>query len=266
MSPHHKITWFRRDGLQDLLRGASFVILIVVLVWGGAELLKREISREKRLDAQDHRINDLQGVVRTLLAQRLGAPTDQPLTVIVPAEAGSREPDRIVTIPISPSTTTHPAPTTTTPASPQTTTSTAPPPQSTTTTTTTTLLPLPTLPISSTKKGQSPMDFVPIVAALALASKVVDFIKYLANFSEYRSSIVAQLSVWVAGVTVVFLLAESDFANGVTVADLTLSGLNAFSLILFGLSLGSTGSVVYDFKKARDNTDSAETPPMLPQG
>lgn len=110
------------------------------------------------------------------------------------------------------------------------------------------------------------MDFVPLLAGLALVTKIVDFVKYLANYSEYRSSIVAQLSVWFGGIVVVFLLAGSDFSAGITVADLTLGELNVFSLILFGLSLSSTGSLVYDFKKARDNTDSALTPPMLPPG
>lgn len=108
------------------------------------------------------------------------------------------------------------------------------------------------------------MEFVPIPAALALIWKIVDFIKYLTNYSEYKSSVVAQLSVWFAGVVVSFLLASSDFAAGINIGVLPLEQLNGFSLLFFGLSLGSVGSVLYDFKKARDNTDSAQTPEIVP--
>ena len=105
------------------------------------------------------------------------------------------------------------------------------------------------------------MDFAPLVVALALVWKIVDFAK--AVRVRDIDAIVSQLAVWVAGVIVTFLLAATDFASGVTIGDLSLDALNAASLILLGLSIGSTGSVAYDFKRAFDRSDSAAQPSLV---
>lgn len=105
------------------------------------------------------------------------------------------------------------------------------------------------------------MDFAPLVVALALVWKVVDFIK--ACRVRDVDAIVSQSAVWGAGVLVTFLLAATDFASGVTIGDLNLDALNAWSLVLLGLSIGSTGSVAYDFKRAFDNSDSAAQPSLV---
>lgn len=107
------------------------------------------------------------------------------------------------------------------------------------------------------------MDFAPLLAALALMVKLVDFAKFLR--ARDANAIVTQLAVWVAGVAVTLLLAASDFAAAVEIGDgLSLAKLNAASLALIGLTISSTGSVVYDFKKAADNTDSATVPSLVP--
>lgn len=105
------------------------------------------------------------------------------------------------------------------------------------------------------------MDFAPLVVALALVWKVVDFVKHVRV--RDIDAVVAQASVWVAGVIVTFLLAATDFASGVDIGDRSLDGLNAWSLVLLGLSIGSTGSVAYDFKRAFDNSDSAAMPSLV---
>ena len=102
------------------------------------------------------------------------------------------------------------------------------------------------------------MDFVPLLAAVALIWKIVDFVKYVR--ARDVDSIVTQLGVWLAGVAVLFLLAATDFASGVVVADSPLSQLNWASLVLVGLSVGSSASVLVDAKKALDNSDSAAVP------
>lgn len=105
------------------------------------------------------------------------------------------------------------------------------------------------------------MDFAPLVVALALVWKLVDFAK--ACRVRDIDAIVSQLAVWVAGVIVIFLLAATDFASGVKIGSLNLDALNAASLVLLGLSIGSTGSVAYDFKRAFDGSDSAAQPSLV---
>lgn len=105
------------------------------------------------------------------------------------------------------------------------------------------------------------MPFVPLVAALALAWKLVDFIKQL-RVRDWNA-VVTQAAVWAAGVLVVFLLAGTDFASGIKIGDMVLSNLNAASLILVGLSVGSSASVGYDLKRSLDNTDSAAQPSLV---
>jgi hypothetical protein len=99
------------------------------------------------------------------------------------------------------------------------------------------------------------MEFAPMLAAVALIWKIVDVVKYL--LEKNRKAVITQMGVWAAGISVVVLLAASDFAGGINVADYPLSSLNLASLVLLGLSVGSSASVAVDVKQAVDNTDSA---------
>lgn len=105
------------------------------------------------------------------------------------------------------------------------------------------------------------MDFAPLLVAAALIWKLVDFVKFVK--AKDINAVTTQLAVWVAGVVVIFLLAATDFASGVTIGDKNLDSLNAASLLLLGLSMGSTASVFVDAKKAVDGTDSAAVPALL---
>lgn len=106
------------------------------------------------------------------------------------------------------------------------------------------------------------MDFAPLLAAVALIWKIVDFVKYLRVRNV--DAVVTQLGVWVAGVGVTLLLAATNYSDGIVIGDLPLGELNLASLILLGLSIGSTASVLVDAKKAVDNTDSAAVPSSRP--
>lgn len=99
------------------------------------------------------------------------------------------------------------------------------------------------------------MEFAPLIVAVALIWKIVDFVQFLRVGD--KDSAITQAGVWIAGVVVILLLSATDFASGIQVADYSLGSLNVASLILLGLSVGSTASAVVDVKKAIDNTDSA---------
>lgn len=105
------------------------------------------------------------------------------------------------------------------------------------------------------------MDFLPLLSAIALMWKIVDFVKHVRV--RDINAVVTQLAVWGAGVLVTFLLAGSDFAEGVSIGDTTLGALNAASVVLVGLCLGASASVGYDFKRSLDNSDSAAQPALV---
>lgn len=102
------------------------------------------------------------------------------------------------------------------------------------------------------------MDFVPIIAVVALVWKVVDFVKYLR--ARDVDGALTQGVVWAAGVLAVFLLSGTNFAGGIVLGDVAVSAMNWQSLVLVGLSIGSSASALVDFKKAVDNSDSAAVP------
>lgn len=102
------------------------------------------------------------------------------------------------------------------------------------------------------------MDFIPLLAAVTLVWKVVDFVKYLR--ARDVDNALTQAAVWLAGVAVTLLLAGTNFADGIVIGDVGVGTMNWQSLLLVGLSLGSTASALVDVKKAVDNTDSAAVP------
>lgn len=105
------------------------------------------------------------------------------------------------------------------------------------------------------------LEFAPLVAFAALGSQFVAFIKFL--FAKDKNGVVTTLVVWLAGVLTVFLFAQSDFAAAIPIGDVTLDGLNGWSLVIAGLTVGGVGSTVYNFKKALDGSDSAKEPPLI---
>ena len=108
------------------------------------------------------------------------------------------------------------------------------------------------------------MEFLPVVAMAALTLKIVDFIRYLR--AGDKNGVLTQLAAWIAGVLVVVLVAQTDWANGIAIGDMNLATLGFWSLVFYGLTAGSAASFTKDALKSFDNTNSAAIPTLLPTG
>lgn len=102
-----------------------------------------------------------------------------------------------------------------------------------------------------------------LVGLLALAAKVIDFLRYLSDLPRSRSAVLTQALSWIGAILVVFLYGASQFGDTVDVGGIVLSNMDAPTKVLVGLAVGSLASLVKDFVKARDNTDTAKVPPLL---
>lgn len=105
-------------------------------------------------------------------------------------------------------------------------------------------------------------EFLASVAMASLVFKLIDWLKNITN--KNWSSVLTQAITWVAGVVVVLLYAQTAWANSFGFGDVLLADMNFWSLVAVGLGAGSFASVSYDFKKARDNTDTAIQPKLIP--
>jgi len=103
--------------------------------------------------------------------------------------------------------------------------------------------------------------FVPAVAMFALIKKLIDFLKFITN--QDWNGAATQAAVWLSGVLVVWLYAQTDWAETFSFAGITLAAMNFASLVALGIGLGSSASVATDFIKSRDTTDSAAMPPLF---
>jgi len=106
------------------------------------------------------------------------------------------------------------------------------------------------------------MDFLPVVAMAALTLKIIDFLRYVR--AGDRNGVLTQLFSWLAGVVVVLLVAQTAWADGITIGDMNLHTLGFWSLVFYGLSVGSGASLTKDTLKAVDNTNSAAIPVLVP--
>lgn len=108
------------------------------------------------------------------------------------------------------------------------------------------------------------MEFVPAVAMLALIVKVIDFLRY-AKAGD-TNGVLTQLITWVSGVLVLLLVAQTNWADGISIGDTVLSKLGFWSVVFAGLSLASSASVVKDTLKSVDNSNSSAIPTLLDAG
>jgi hypothetical protein len=106
------------------------------------------------------------------------------------------------------------------------------------------------------------MEFLPVVAMAALILKLIDFLRYCRAADV--NGITTQLAAWIAGVLVVLLVAQTDWADGISIGDMSLGTLGFWSLVFYGLSAGSTASFVKDTLKAVDNSNTAAIPVLVP--
>lgn len=105
------------------------------------------------------------------------------------------------------------------------------------------------------------MEFVPALAMAALTLKCIDFLRYLRAADV--NGVFTQLAAWIAGVIVVILVAQTDWADGIGVGDMNLASLNIWSLIFYGLAAGSSASVVKDVLKSVDNANTSAIPTLV---
>ena len=105
------------------------------------------------------------------------------------------------------------------------------------------------------------MEFLPTIAMAALVVAIVNFIKYLKVRDV--NGIITTLSVWVAGVVVVFLAAQTDFAAGIVVADIPLSQYNSWSLLFLGLSISTIAQFANEVRGAIDSHVSTVKPDLV---
>lgn len=106
------------------------------------------------------------------------------------------------------------------------------------------------------------MEAIGFLALAALVVKVVGVIKALGKDNNF---VLTQCVTWAVGVAVLLLAGQAEVTQALVIPGfgVALGTMDVASVILAGLLLGSTGAFAYDFKKARDNTDSAVEPSLL---
>jgi hypothetical protein len=108
------------------------------------------------------------------------------------------------------------------------------------------------------------VEFLPAVAMVTLILKVIDLLRYAR--ARDANGVLTQLSTWIAGVVVILLVAQTEWADGIMVGSLALGKLGFWSLVFYGMSAGSVASLTKDTLKAVDNTNSAAIPVLVPTG
>lgn len=108
------------------------------------------------------------------------------------------------------------------------------------------------------------METVTVLGLIALVKKSVDMLKYITN--KQVNSAVTQLVVWVSSFVVLAIAGNADITENLKVfGEFTLGSLNFASLVLGGLLVGSSASLLaHDIPAALDNKDTARTPALLP--
>ena len=102
------------------------------------------------------------------------------------------------------------------------------------------------------------MEFVPFLALIALNKKFVDLVKeFLPNATQNK---VVQLIAFVIGVALAFGFSESRFGDGIEVWEgLTLAGLDAWGVAIYGLAVAAGAGVANDFIERRNPDASPDT-------
>lgn len=118
--------------------------------------------------------------------------------------------------------------------------------------------------VAVTNGGVFTVEFVPVVALGLFITKFIDVLRYARN--RDLNGVVTQLTVWASGAVGFLWVARTQWAAGIIVAGAPVSKLSFWSLVFAGASIASGMSVLVDFKKAVDNTNSAAIPTLLPPG
>jgi hypothetical protein len=102
------------------------------------------------------------------------------------------------------------------------------------------------------------MELVPVILIGTLAYTAVIFLKNL-SAQQWRSA-VTQVVAWLAGIGAMLVLAETQFAGGITVGGVPADRLEFWSKVFVGVLAASLLSTVHELKKAFDRTDTAAVP------
>jgi hypothetical protein len=104
------------------------------------------------------------------------------------------------------------------------------------------------------------ISFVPIVALGLVVYTLLNAIKFLLN--RQWNALLTLVLGWIAGVAAVWLFGATAWGPVVTIGEKSLDALSFADKMVVGLVVVSTGSALYDLKRAFDGTDSAATPPL----
>lgn len=108
------------------------------------------------------------------------------------------------------------------------------------------------------------VTFTTVAAVGAVIYTAVNLLKYLR--ARDWNGVVTLLVAAVIGIGIACWMANSDLTETLTPIEggVPLKDMDFGSLALFGIALSSTFSVVTDFRKAFDASDSAAKPSLLP--
>lgn len=103
-----------------------------------------------------------------------------------------------------------------------------------------------------------------LIGMLALVKSVVDFLRRLVNWRSDRTGVIHQALAFIGGTAIVFLYGASQLGDfAVPGTKLLLSNMDGWTKLIVGLSIGGTASLVTDFIKSVDASDTAKVPPIL---
>lgn len=106
------------------------------------------------------------------------------------------------------------------------------------------------------------MEVFSLVALAALVIKIGSLTKFIR--AGQVGDAITQVYVLMVAIGLAWIAANASAMENVDINGQTFGSLDGGSIILVGLALGSTASFAYDYKKARDNTDTAQEPPLVP--
>lgn len=106
------------------------------------------------------------------------------------------------------------------------------------------------------------MEFFGVAALIAMVYAVVNFLKYVTS-GHYREAL-TQVVVWFAGLFCVWLFSAASATAALSIGDtgFTLGSLDWAGRVIAGFGFGSIATGFNDYKKARDDSDSAAVPPL----
>jgi succinate dehydrogenase/fumarate reductase flavoprotein subunit len=104
-------------------------------------------------------------------------------------------------------------------------------------------------------------EFVPLLALGLVVKTAMDILRYLRGRDWNGAG--SLLIVWLGGFGAAVLFAATDFADSIVVGDMSLGNLNAASLVVFGLVIGSVAANGNELLGAIDQNRSTAKPHLI---